>query len=740
MHKIRVGVIMGGKSIEHEVSFNSGRTVCDHLDSLVYDIVPLFQTHSGSLFLLPWHFLHRGKIADFAHRLDTEAQRIVWDDLKKYIDFMFIAMPGKYAEDGCLQGMLELLGIPYLGSKVFVSALSMNKIMQKKFLTQHQIKTPQGISLSPHEIFNFNEIKETIFTRLSKLGIAVPYIVKPSQEGSSLGITVVSDHDSLESALRYACTIDNNAPQPVLIEEKLTGMEFSCVIITDKVTGTLQALPPTEVIPEHDTAFFDYQQKYMPGRAHKRTPPACSTETITHIQNTCIAAMKTLGLTNMARVDGFVTPQGDIIIIDVNALPGLDPVSFLFQEAAMINMSHSQIINHLIETELPHYNLSTTSPMSTHTPSMTHTKQRIAILMGGDSNEKEISLVSGRNVTYKLSLHKYEAIPLFVTDTMELYRLNHTLLVHNTTQEIKQLLSPSLKVNWSDLPTIADFVFIALHGGKGENGTVQGALEMLGMPYNGSSIFASGLCMDKYKTAQFLHHQGFDVPQEILITKDSWNNDRNALVHTIETTIPYPLIVKPFDDGCSVLVQKITTQEQLIIAIDTLFSQNKTTALIEEFITGMELTVGVTGNETPRALPPSQAVAQQGILSIEEKFLPGAGENQTPAPLPHDALTFVQNTIAAIYKTIGCVGYARIDCFYQSAAQSPTEQERVIFLEVNTLPGLTPATCIFHQAAEVGIKPIDFIDQIIQLGFAQHQQRHVTTIHTQRESLNTNAI
>jgi D-alanine-D-alanine ligase len=137
----------------------------------------------------------------------------------------------------------------------------------------------------------------------------------------------------------------------------------------------------------------------------------------------------------------------------------------------------------------------------------------------------------------------------------------------------------------------------------------------------------------------------------------------------------------------------------------------------------MELTVGVMGNETPKALPPSQAVSTSDILSIEEKFLPGAGENQTPAPLPAATLRLVQDTMEQVYTALGCKGYVRIDCFYQRADESPTGTERVVVLEINTLPGLTPATCIFHQAAEIGMRPMDFIDAIVQFGFEEHASR-----------------
>ena len=165
--------------------------------------------------------------------------------------------------------------------------------------------------------------------------------------------------------------------------------------------------------------------------------------------------------------------------------------------------------------------------------------------------------------------------------------------------------------------------------------------------------------------------------------------------------------------------------------LTTIF-KNKKHALVEEFLTGMELTVGVFGNDTVTVLPPSQTVVHQDVLSMQEKFLPGAGENQTPAPLSKQATQFVQKTIHDVYKAIGCTGYARIDCFYQSAKVSPTKKERVTIIEINTLPAMTPATCIFHQAAEIGIRPMEFIDRIINLGLEKHSVH--STIHTTKKS------
>jgi D-alanine-D-alanine ligase len=116
-----------------------------------------------------------------------------------------------------------------------------------------------------------------------------------------------------------------------------------------------------------------------------------------------------------------------------------------------------------------------------------------------------------------------------------------------------------------------------------------------------------------------------------------------------------------------------------------------------------------------QVFPPSNSVAVDGILSIEEKFLPGAGENQTPAPLSQEAIKLVQSEVKRAYIAVGCKGYSRVDCFYQDSG-------RVVILEINTLPALTPATCLFHQALEVGIKPMELIDRIVELGCEAQKQ------------------
>lgn len=717
---IKVGVLLGGKSIEREVSFNSGRTICDHLDTQRFQVIPIFQASVGDLYILPWSFLYRGKIADFEHRLEQDAQKIIWDDLPKLVDFVYIATHGKYAEDGRLQAILELFKIPYLGSKVFSSSLGMNKALHNHFLKLHGIAVPKGFDLTVDQVKNFDSaFIQKCFTEHE---LSFPVIVKPANEGSSFGVFAVYDQTKLVSAVHKACFISGDVGQNVLIEQKIVGMEFCCIVITDHATGELIALPPTEIILGSGIDVFDYRHKYMPGVATKRTPPACSVQNIKKIQDICVATMRALEMTNVARFDGFLTAEEEVIIIDSNPLSGMAPSSFLFRQAAEIGMGHAELINHLIKTELKNYN------MQREVIDMNEQeKRKIAVLFGGASNEKEISLESGRNVCYKLSPQKYEVIPIFVDNNMQLYKISHNLLVCTSTQELTSRLAEAELVPWASLKSIVHFVFLALHGGQGENGVVQGTLEMLEIPYNGPSIFASALCMDKFKTGQFLQAKGFDVPQAMLLSKQDFEHQNFEELDKFFQQITFPCIVKPHDDGCSVMVASPKNSEELFEVLKTIFVQ-KDFALIEELLVGMELTVGVVGNQNPRALAPSEAIAKGGVLSIEEKFLPGAGENQTPARLSAQDILLVQRVIRDAYVAITCQGYSRIDCFFQNELQSPTGKKRVVILEVNTLPGLTPATCLFHQSAEEGLRPMQLLDEIIELGFQAHRHDMVVSV------------
>lgn len=719
MEKLKIGVFMGGKSIESEVCFNSGRTICDHLDSGLYDIKPIFQRKNGDLFLLPWRFLYRGKISDFDHRLEAEAQKIKWDQLKSHVDFIFISMHGKYGEDGTLQGFLEVLGIPYLGSKVFASALGIDKVIQEKILESNNILTPRSLVLEV-DMIKSEHLNKYLYENCFEF----PMVVKPAEEGSSFGVSIVNNFEELLNSVLRASRINNFKYQRVLVQKKISGKEFSCVLVEDSKSNGFIPLSVTEIEPEKNIGFYDYDQKYMPGRSMKYTPARFLSDDIKKIQDICISVAKIFNFETFARIDGFLTEDSNIIIIDSNPVPGMTPSSFTFKQAAEHGLSHSALINLIIKNELAKYNLFFNSNLEQSLNKFSgfmNKKLKVGVLLGGRSNERETSLDSGRNVVYKLSKDKYDVTPLFLDEDLKIFKITDLQLVRNNTKEIKLDLKDSQNIFWSDLKSEFDFIFIALHGGEGENGSIQGTLEMLEIPYNGSSVLTSSMCMDKYKTVNYLKSCGFSVPESFLISKLEWQQNSEKVLDMI-SSLGLPVIIKPHDDGCSFFVQLARSKNQIIEFIDKIFLSNKNFVMIEEYIKGMELTVGVLGNKNPQALIPSQAISSNGVLSLEEKFLPGAGENQTPALLEKNDLQFVQDVIAKSYKVLGCKGYARIDCFFQNSSQSKSGKRELIILEVNTLPGLTPATCIFHQAAEMGIKPMEFIDSIVELGLEEHSK------------------
>ncbi|KKR96752.1 MAG: hypothetical protein UU47_C0008G0010 [candidate division TM6 bacterium GW2011_GWE2_41_16] len=731
--KIRVGVLMGGRSRECEVSLASGRTICDHLDTSRFDVVPLFLTMDNVLYQFPYRFLHRGKTSDFLHRLDTEAQKCTWDELKTYVDIVYIALHGRYGEDGRMQGLLTMLGIPYCCSKVYASSLGMDKERQKYFLAQQGIKTPRSVCITAQEIIAENF--DASIDRIKEANLGSKLIIKPRFEGSSIGISLIESIDARVDVIKAlwkaaSCSVSvldgKQKIEDVLVEEYIEGMEFSCIVIEDTMNNTFMPFVPTEI--ERQNGFFDYAQKYMPGKAIKHTPARCDKSIQEKIQHTACQVMKALNFETLGRIDGIITKNNDIYIFDPNTLSGMTPTSFVFLQAAQDNLSHTMLINHLLETDLRKYGMI--QNLTESSEKVSQARMRVGVITGGRTNEREVALESGRNVCYKLSPAKYDVTPLFLDLDLKLYRINQKQLALNSTFEISQTLDKASEQLWHTLKESFDFIFLGLHGGEGENGTIQGLLEEFDLPYNGSSITTSALCMDKYASNMFLKKRGFTVPEHILMPIDeALNLKTNISQELSKQNISYPCIVKPHDDGCSMMVAKISSDEDFVKAIESLARGNKKYAFIEEFIDGTELTVGVLGNSSgskkPRALPASQTVRGKDILSIEEKFLIGAGENQTPALLPQIVLEKIGTTMRDAYCALDCQGYARIDCFYQTAQESPTKNERIVIIEVNTLPGLTPATCIFHQAAEIGLSPVEFLDRIIQFGIQAHRGTYI---------------
>jgi D-alanine-D-alanine ligase len=317
--------------------------------------------------------------------------------------------------------------------------------------------------------------------------------------------------------------------------------------------------------------------------------------------------------------------------------------------------------------------------------------------------------------------------------------------------------NPVLKpfgISYQSLKEQTDAVFIALHGRPGEDGEVQAKLEALNIPYNGSSSNSAQVTINKYQTLQRLKKGGMQVTDQLLVAKSDFLKNRQACIRLVEKDIEYPLIAKPVDDGCSSAVKKIKDRATLIAYLSTLFRNDvaitdqrrvelelkkkeefpcKELALIEALIDQknavhfLEITGGLltkhkaNGKIEYEIFEPSEALSSGEVLSLEEKFLAGEGQNITPARYIVAGIKADYSTVASQVKEslkkaailLNVTSYARIDAFVRVFEDGRAE---TIIIEVNSLPGMTPATCIFHQCALNNYKPYDFIDHILEFG------------------------
>ncbi len=788
-------------------------------------------------------------------------KRIRVEDLPKKMDIAFLCLHGNQGEDGSIQGLLEWLNIPYTGSGILGSAMGINKAWQKEVYLQNRLPTPQYITIYQDDFLKHkdkNELFEQI-THLIGLPLVVKPARQGSSIGVSIlsenctpyefvqaiykafGITEISlndwknlsytdkvqkiktvtdikqgiglpvylngslihNPDELLSALDILSELypkaiaqlwASQADQEVIVEEFIKGKEFSCIVIED-LNGQAVALPPTEI--KKSGEMYDYRAKYMPGQSRKITPMDTDEATLQKICKRAEDLFYILGCEVYARIDGFLSEDGQIYLNDPNTTSGMLPSSFFFHQAAEIGLNPSQFLTYIIYTSLQARKLTGKKPY--HTENLQKKlktllqekkenqskKIRVGVVMGGYSYERHISVESGRNIYEKLSSSiEFEPVPIFLLGNeqgFELWQIPVSVMLkdnaddirdkilhypehtHRIIEEIRektkevvelfgntQSIQRPKKLNPQEYKQYFDFCFIALHGRPGEDGQIQQHLEQYNIPYNGSRADSSAITINKYITNEVLSQAGFKVARHALVTKQNFAQHRSILQF-----FRFPLVAKPVDDGCSAAVVKITTWLELeayarilfrtenkypkeacdILGIDeTAEFPKKDAFLVEEWVSKenadhfLEITGGLltyydnNGNIQYQVFNASETLAEKDILSIEEKFLAGQGQNITPARYDletQDMQDYVNQAVKETLRQVAIVlniqGYARIDAFVR-IWKNPRKVE-VIIIEVNSLPGMTPATCIFHQAALEKYKPLDFIKKIIQFGF-----------------------
>lgn len=869
---VRVGIFFGGASREREVSYAGGRSVYDLLDRRKFHPIPLFLDAFHRIVRMHPKYLYYGMISDF-FPLPTElpdsvhfplyAEQLHYPESSAYlgalaklgpilspealaqeIDFAFLVLHGLGGEDGSIQGLLEQLGIPYVGAGIGSSAWGMDKARQRAWLEAFGFAVPKYVVIPRTLLWEAPEM--LMDTVAEKVGF--PCVVKHPWQGSTIGVQVCSAPEALIEAV-FHCTFTKpvrelpteptaallslteglslpllyrdregspremitdwqelqhflrrrpqqgfveawDAPPYVLVEQFISGEEFS-VIVLDLPSGEKVALPPTHI--RKASSLYDYRAKYLSGISSKKTPsPALPNA---RIQREAERLARLAGLEVYSRLDGIVSADGQIFFNDPNTTSGMLPASLLFHQAAEVGFTPTEFLTYLIERSvsvprtgnirgfLRRHRLS----LATAVPSQETKRTRVAVIFGGSSSERHISLESGRNVVNKLAA-KYEVVPLFLHvkgDALELWELPPRLLFKDNADDVAAALADSdippevatvrhriiqhigeqvelhpsyaaQPVAWEALQERVDFVFLALHGRPGEDGTVQQRLEALNIPYNGSAPAVCALLMDKYATQEHLAKGGFKVPAHYKVEKRTWQKDPHAVLRAIEAHLgAYPLIAKPVDEGCSTGVRVIHDAEMMQAYLRAIFREEacldpalqrllglqpdepfppKPETLIETYLHGkewVEITIGVITHTTEtgiryEAFLPSETVKEESILSLEEKFLAGAGQNITPARIYPDhpdwnaqALHTIQRTAEAIARYLGIHGYARIDGFVRRLGEGRVE---LWVLEVNTLPGLTPATVFFHQAILAGYTPLQILEHIMSEGYKKQNK------------------
>lgn len=302
--KRRVALLSGGVSSEREVSLKSGRQVYEALDKTKYDIV--------------------------CYDPKTDLLRLVKD--AESIDIALIILHGAYGEDGSIQGFLDLLGIPYQGSGVLGSALSMNKFAAKSQFNLAGLPCPKGLWLSRNHPFHIPSL-------IHELGL--PIVVKPLQGGSSIGMSIPKDENALSDAIHRAFKYDSE----ILLEAYIQGIELTCGVLGNG--DALQALPVVEIVPDRSYSFFDYEAKYTSGATEEICPARISHDIEQKVKEYAIRAHKALFLKGYSRSD-FILQGEEIYILETNTIPGMTETSLLPLSARAAGIPFSELLDKLI--------------------------------------------------------------------------------------------------------------------------------------------------------------------------------------------------------------------------------------------------------------------------------------------------------------------------------------------------------------------------------------------------------
>jgi D-alanine-D-alanine ligase len=344
--KIRVGLIFGGKSAEHEVSLQSARSIAEALDKEKYEIIPIGIDKKGRWYFLPrTNFLLNendpktislNKLSDRVAVLQGEKQIVSVNKKteKKAVDIAFPILHGPFGEDGTVQGLLKLADIPFVGAGVLGSAVGMDKDVMKRLLRD------AGIPIAGFKVLFSCNRKEICFEETVK-DLGLPFFIKPANLGSSVGVSRVEDEAQFKKAIDTAFLYDNK----IIIEECIQGREIECSVLGNE---NPQASVPGEVLPNDN--FYSYEAKYIKeDGAILEIPAKLNEETTKRIQELAVETFRVLCCEGLARIDFFLAGGSNVYVNEINTLPGFTKISMYPKLWEASGLSYSKLLDRLID-------------------------------------------------------------------------------------------------------------------------------------------------------------------------------------------------------------------------------------------------------------------------------------------------------------------------------------------------------------------------------------------------------
>uniref|UniRef100_A0A0D9X376 ATP-grasp domain-containing protein n=1 Tax=Leersia perrieri TaxID=77586 RepID=A0A0D9X376_9ORYZ len=779
---LRVGLVCGGPSAERGVSLNSARAVLDHIQGEDLLVSCYYIDAAMNAFAISPAQLYSNTPSDFDFKLESLAQGFqslsdFAGHLAANVDIVFPVIHGKFGEDGGIQELLEEANVPFVGSPSKNCLTAFDKYNASLELSAQGFLTVPNFLVEKDKLAK-SELEEWFQSvNLNKENGKV--IVKPTRAGSSIGVVVA--YGANEAAEKAEGIISEGIDDKVIIEVFLEGgSEFTAIVVDVGTANNCEPLVllPTEIelqsssnIDIQEDTIFNYRRKYLPTRQ----------------------------------------------------ISGMEQTSFLFQQASAVGFSHSAFLRTMVQhaclrfpSLVPRRNAWTALSKKKQAAKQAEaihngtSKKKVFVLFGGDTSERQVSLMSGTNVWLNLQgFDDLDAIPCllipgnwdrssnnqnFNESSRDVWTLPYSLVLRHTTEEVHEACIEALdperleitsrlrdqvmdelrqafsKHDWFSGFDIADkqpikyslqqwidhvkeakaVVFIAVHGGIGEDGTIQSLLESAGIPYTGPGSIASRTCIDKVATSLAVSHLAsygvHTIPKDVRATEellksslaDIWNGLKaklqtetdlevyaNALgrkLHRLPANClsrAHGVIEMPVPPPESLIFEPFIETDEIIISTKSVDDSTRHLVWKGEN-EWLEVTVGVVGKRGEmRSLNPSITVKESGdILSLEEKFQGGTGINLTPPPptiMSEDALQKCKRSIEVLANTLGLEGFSRIDAFVN------VRSGEVLLIEANTVPGMTPSTVLIHQALaeEPPIYPHKFFRTLLDLAFAR---------------------